>query len=275
VSDIRVVTWNAEGMFGEGTKTKRASPVDALSVLKNLNADIVVIPEFGNSTAILPETINAIESLSYECVVIDYNDERAPGLQFVVLSKLPIIRHQTFELEGTTRQALSMACRLPDGQILNIFGIHLDDRNEQIRMLQIKSVVQQVSNMTAPIIVAGDFNAMSEHSLFARLVRSTGARRGKNVIPHKQLQSVIERVSEMAIGTTIEYLLDNTTLVDLDPSSQPTISAKQTDLEWMPSWRLGKIDWMFGDSSIIVHSYKISKDVGSDHRAVIADITIT
>ena len=56
---MRVVTWNAEGMFApyrpnqadgaafRTAQTRRATPHDALATIRQLNADIIVVPEFG------------------------------------------------------------------------------------------------------------------------------------------------------------------------------------------------------------------------------------
>ncbi|MBC7764717.1 endonuclease/exonuclease/phosphatase family protein [Microbacteriaceae bacterium] len=274
--EIRVVSWNAEGMFVEGTKTRRAKPTDAISVLKQLNADIVVIPEFGRKDGIAPQTIEAIAGLSYEYAISDYNDERMPALSFAILSKLPIVSQHTFGLAGSARQALQVECRLSDGQLISVIGVHLDDRSESMRKQQITSVVEAVRRVKGqPILVMGDFNAMSVDSRFAQFARSLPVRMLTKLILHKQLHSVVERVSEMALGTTINHLLHQTALQNLDPKLQRTISAKQAGMEWMPSWRIGKIDWIFGTVPIKVRSYAVMRDVGSDHRPVVADITIT
>ena len=88
---LRVVTWNAEGMFVEGTKTRRATPHDALRVLRRLNADIIVIPEFGRLDGLRDEIHTAMASLGYEVVSTPYHDSNAPGLGLVVLSRLPVV----------------------------------------------------------------------------------------------------------------------------------------------------------------------------------------
>ena len=62
---LRVATWNAEGMFVEGTKTRRATSHDAITALRRLNADIVFVPEFGDMSRLNQPTITAIRSLGY------------------------------------------------------------------------------------------------------------------------------------------------------------------------------------------------------------------
>ena len=63
-------------------------------------------------------------------------------------------------------------------------------------------------------------------------------------------------------------------MVDLDGKLRRTISAKQAGLEWAPKLRLAKIDWIFGSSGLVATKYAIYKDIGSDHRPVIADIIL-
>ena len=58
--NLRVMSWNAEGMFVEGSMTRRASPDDALAVLREVGADIVVVPEFGVFERMSEKTSSAI-----------------------------------------------------------------------------------------------------------------------------------------------------------------------------------------------------------------------
>ena len=63
--NLRVMSWNAEGMFVEGSMTRRASPDDALAVLREVGADIVVVPEFGVFERMSEKTSSAIAALGY------------------------------------------------------------------------------------------------------------------------------------------------------------------------------------------------------------------
>ena len=60
---VRVATWNAEGMFVDGTKTRRAGSHDALRALESLDADIVVVPEFGKLAELKESVKLAIKAL--------------------------------------------------------------------------------------------------------------------------------------------------------------------------------------------------------------------
>lgn len=270
---LRVVTWNAEGMFVEGSKTTRALPHNALAVLRKLKADFVVVPEFGNIAAAREETVLAIRALGYEISLATYDDERSPGIGMAVLSRLPLISEVQHALPETGRPYIELRARGEAGEQLRIIGVHLDDRSEVIRMKQIASVISTVNDGgSVPTLVMGDFNAMHEKSLFAQVARSSIVGRLSARVKHDQLRSVAGRVHEMGRGTTIHTILTDTHLRDLDTKHRRTISAKQAGLEWAPVWRLAKIDWIFGTKHFKVINYKVHRDVGSDHRPVIADL---
>ena len=270
---LRIVTWNAEGMFVEGSKTRRALPHMALAVLRQLNADVVVIPEFGNIGAVHEETVLAIRSLGYQLSLAAYDDDRSPGIGIAVLSRLPVVSESQHALPETDRPYLELHCRDESGEILRVIGVHLDDRSEDIRMKQIVAVADSVNaHSTLPTLVMGDFNAMHEGSLFARVARSSIAGNLTTRVRHEQLASIAARVHEMAFGTTINYLLEHTSLRDLDTKHRRTISAKQAGLEWAPALKLAKIDWIFASKQLRALNYKVMHDVGSDHRPVVVDL---
>lgn len=269
MSRLTIATWNAEGMFVEGTKTRRASPHDALVTLKKLDADIVVVPEFGRLADLLDEIHTTIQALGYELVTIAYDEPRSPGLGFAMMSRLPISQTQVHILKNSARQLLEIVCHDEDGVRIHAFGAHLDDRSEQGRLTEIVAISEIINrHRDEHILLLGDFNAMHKDSWFAKMARSAVARHVSRRVSHVLVRSIADRVQEMALGTTIEYLLRHTSLHDLDPGRKRTISSKQAGLEWAPSWRLAKIDWIFGSKQFKTVSYHVLPDVGSDHRPV-------
>ncbi|MEO5949078.1 MAG: endonuclease/exonuclease/phosphatase family protein, partial [Candidatus Saccharimonas sp.] len=149
-------------------------------------------------------------------------------------------------------------------------------RSEGGRLLEISAISDVINTRIGKdVLLLGDFNAMHRDSWFARLARSSVAHHVSKRVTHQLIHSMAERVQEMALGTTVGHLLEHTTLHDLDPGHARTVSGKQAGLEWMPSWRLAKIDWIFGSEGVSTSRYRVMKDVGSDHRPVIADITIS
>lgn len=270
---LRVATWNAEGMFVAGTKTRRAGPHDAVTVLRQLEADIVVIPEFGRLSDLTPETEAAIRRLGYELITLAYDEPRSPGLGFAIASRLPVQRTYVHSLSGSARQALEIVCVDSQGKELHVIGVHLDDRSEAGRMNEMRSLAEVIDRLLRErVIVMGDFNAMHRDAWFAKLARSRAGRIATVSVLHTLTRSMAERVREMAIGSTIEYLLQKTHLHDTDTGRQRTISAKQAGLEWAPAVRLAKIDWIFASSQFHTKHYRVLRDVGSDHRPVVATL---
>lgn len=274
IKRLRVVTWNSEGMFVAGSNTRRATPQMAIATLKRLNADIVFIPEFGDIDSIDPATLMALQALGYEVVSYSYNQPELGSYGAAFLTRLPLKGYVMHHFTNTGRQFIEAT--IDNGNnLLRIVGIHLDDRSEALRLQQVPEVAKVVmQDDTMPVIVLGDFNAMHVSSKFARAVRARPLYYAARLFPHAQLSNMGTRVSEMGRGTTIVELIKMTGLHDLDGLHRRTISAKQSGLEWMPSWRLAKIDWIFGSKEIKTMSYTIFPDVGSDHRPVIAELSV-
>lgn len=278
---IRVATWNAEGMFVEGAMTRRASPHDAIATLKLLDADIVAIPEFGVNDKLAEPIRVAIGSLGYQLVEAPYDDPTMPDhvpkqYEMALLSRLPLRSHTLHHFDNSGRVFIEAHLEMPNGKSnLRVFAVHLDDKSENLRLQQIDQLLGLLAKShVGETILMGDFNAMSGRVLIAKTLRSRSAGFvGKN-LPTKQLRSMSERVNQMAIGTTIARLKAGSKLHDLDNGHHYTISAKQMGIEWIPALRLAKIDWIFGSNNIHTNSYKVLPDVGSDHRPVLATLTV-
>lgn len=273
MSRLTIVTWNAEGMFVDGTKTHRGTPHDAITTLCKLDADIVVVPEFGRIAGLEDAHIAAIESLGYEIVLNAYDEPRTPGLGFAILSRFPILETCVHELPGSRRQLIELRYKDAQGARIRVLGVHLDDRSEEGRLTEITTVCDIVNaEVEMPTVLLGDFNAMHHDSWFARIARSQPAHGFSRQVRHKLLRSMADRVHEMALGTTVDYVVSHTALHDLDPGRQRTISGKQAGLEWLPAWRLAKIDWIFGSRQFKTIRYRVLRDSGSDHRPVRAEL---
>ena len=273
MSKARIAAWNAEGMFVTGSKTRRATPHDALKVVKRLDADVLFVPEFGMTDTVDESTIIALHSLGYQTVIYSYDQPELGSYGAALLSRLPLKSHTVHAYNNTSRKFLEAHVELSNSHTLRVVGVHLDDRTEQLRLGQIEQVAEIVNRPhVGETVVLGDFNAMPIDSRFARLVRSKPARFVGENIPHELMKSMSMRVSEMGLGTTIERLLELTDLHDLDGKSRRTVSAKQAGLEWAPSIRLAKIDWVFGSEGIEAVGYRVLPDVGGDHRPVVVDI---
>ncbi|MGB4761964.1 MAG: endonuclease/exonuclease/phosphatase family protein [Candidatus Saccharimonas sp.] len=276
MSRLRVVTWNAEGMFVRGAKTQRATPHDAIKTLKLLEADVVVVPEFGKLEGLETPIRNAIGSLGYQLIEVAYDDSsitERDASAMAVLSRLPVKLVKIHKFGGV-RNAVEVHVVVGE-RVVRVYGLHLDDKVEETRLRQVEDLTASIErDARIPTLAMGDFNAMRRSSGFARLSRSWLARHASERVRHKQLKAIAVRLRQMALGTTIEYLEKHTHLRSLDPGHKLTISGRQAGLEWVPHVRLAKIDWIFGSHQFRVVRYRVFRDVGSDHRPVIADIEI-
>ncbi len=273
MSRLKVVTWNAEGMFVTGSKTRRGTPHDAVAVIKKLDADIVAVPEFGVSGQLSEEIRLSLHALGYQIVETAYEDGPGSMYGMAVLSRLPIVSSRIVRL-ADLRNVIELKVVDVHGQQLYVLAVHLDDRTEDARLQQIEHVVTLVSaHRSTPCLLMGDFNAMAHGSYFAKAARSKLGRKLAVTLPHDKLRSMATRVNEMALGTTIDYLTKHSHLHDLDPGRKRTISARQQGVEWLPHLRLAKIDWIFGSKEFTTKHYRVMRDVGSDHRPVSAELT--
>lgn len=266
---LRIATWNAEGMFVAGTMTRRASPRDAVDVIQALDADIVVIPEFGMSGQLDPETRSRLETQGYRLIEVAYDQPDIPDYSMTCLTRLPLKKIRSLRLIERSMIDIEVMC---DSTPLRVLGVHLDDRSSKLRQTQITELRHYMQDIDSPIVLLGDFNAMSKEGLFSWFARVVCVPWLTRLVPFSGLRSVLERVHEMADGTTIAYVHHTFGLMDYDQArNQPTVSARQRLLDWLPSWRLAKIDWIFG-STAIIKEYKVWRDVGSDHRPVCASV---
>ena len=258
-------------MFVAGSLTRRATPQKAVAVLRELDADVVGIPEFGILDRMDTHTKHEIEALGYALYTTAYGDKRYPGYGSALLSRMDETDVEHYSLGDEFRDALVATVTDKKGRKIRICSLYLDDRTDASRVNQISHFVTRLKKSNLPTIVMGDFNTMDERSMMARFVRLSillmmeRAARG-------YFLTILQRLRMMASGSSLRYLTEHTTLRDLDPKHQLTISAKQAGYEWLPSVRLAKLDWIFASSEFSAQAYRVWRDVGSDHRPVRAEL---
>ena len=261
-------------MFVAGSRTRRASPHDGIAVIKRLNADIIFIPEFSNTSPVDESVTDALRALGYTLITYLYEQPECSSFVAAFLTRLPLRSHVLHSFTNTQRQFIETRITLGSG-IFRVIGVHLDDRSEELRLAQVPELASLINqDNTIPTIVLGDFNAMPASALFSRIARLRFVSYIARNLPSEILRSTGARVAQMAVGTTIPTLLRTTKFHDLDLGQRATISAKQEGFEWLPSIRLAKIDWIFGSSQISTLQYRVLPDVGSDHRPVLAILDI-
>ncbi|MDP3444139.1 MAG: endonuclease/exonuclease/phosphatase family protein [Ignavibacteria bacterium] len=278
VMNIKIASWNLESRLGNTTTKNRGTPQQIIENIKSVNADILFLPDAYKKISAdeLKVRTKELNSLGYKTYSVPYDDNinlrqksDSAGTSLVLLSKLPITVINTIRL-GSYRNALHAVIEVNE-KVLNIFGIHLDDIHESMRVTQINDLTRIINSTGAPVIVMGDFNAMHGEDFWpASFFRSKFAKMLSKII----LPDVFIRVTEMASGEALKLLEVNTDLSDVDKRHRPTTTPKMREHEWMPSIKLIQIDHIYTSPGITTSNFHIHSDGGSDHRAISVVIEI-
>lgn len=272
---MKLVSWNLEGRLSSLSRDGRGTPEKIVTAIRELDADILVHPEaFGTEPSVAPEIEKALAATGYESVSVAYDDATSRGEKAVVpdphlriMSRLLIV-HQEVIRPGGIRNMLSITVRSPEGRELRVIGIHLEDRSEALRLEQIGPLIEYINGSTVPTVMMGDFNAMPPGTVQSRLIHSRAFKAAVGLVTDGHMRYVLQRLSDMATGSTIATIVRQTPLRNTDPRFRPTTTPKMRRMEWMPSIRFAKIDWIFVSPDIEYRDFGISHDLGSDHRAL-------
>lgn len=274
---LKIASWNIEGRLTNNDVSVRSTPDKIVDAIKNLDADIIILPEAHNNLDFKDlDMYERIKSLGYQINGTPYNDSTPirtgafyTHLSIVLLSRLPVERFQVIRLAN--QRNLILATVIKSNKKLRVVGLHLDDRNEDFRIKQMEDLIPIINSENIPTVILGDFNAMHGEDLWpAKFLRSPIIRFLSNLI----LKKLSSRATEMAIGTTLNLLETKTSLIDADPKHQPTTTPRIRGYNYLPSIRLMQIDHIFISPDIKVSNFQISKDNGADHRAISATIDI-
>lgn len=262
-------------------KTKRAQPEDIVRAISFINPDIMFFPE-AFSNKLDNKVKESLDELGYILVPVPYNhkdDGRVWG-EFTNLHLLMIykkefkkdIRVNTIRL-ADFRNAIELVDKKNN---LVVYGVHLDDRLEKVRIEMAKDLKRISSKRKEDILILGDYNAMHKEDWKSKVLRNSFVRKSflalGRVMADKE--RIIARTLDMALGTALEVLTKDGGFKDIDQKMRPTTTLKMRDREFLPSFRLTQIDhilYKFNKKSIKridFKSYKIYQDLGSDHRAI-------
>lgn len=277
---IRIAAWNTEGRLGQRTTKSRGSPEHILEGIRQLDADVVVLPEVYYEQ-IGPGVDDQLHALGYEWADVRYddvalpsdNDDRPHAVHLRILSRLPLLDVQRHRFQDV-RTLMSAAVMDPaTKQRIRILATHLDDRSEALRMKQVAAVVDFINGEDMQTVMLGDFNAMWD-SVIARGIRSAPVRWLAAHVPGVWLRSIATRFTDMASGTALQFLAEQAGLRDADIRRQPTSTPKLRGVEWLPSIRMAQLDHILISSELIAETVAVMPDGGSDHRAIITTIRL-
>lgn len=285
MSHLRIATWNLESRLSPyASEGERGSPSHILKGIEALDSDIVFLPDaFDGAIPVESAVFERLRGLGYTaCFQVRYDDQgekEFPGSEdphMLLLSRFEIARQEILPHVGGVRNMLTADIIDPhSGEPLRLLGVHLDDRSEEGRLRQAEELVPLVRASPHPTLMLGDFNAARRGTLPARFFDSRVFRGVASHLWSPRMKDVLRRTSEMAEGTTIEAIEAQTTLRSTDPHGRLTITPKSRGQEYFPSIPLLKIDHIYVSPEIEASDFTVSKDMGSDHRAISATIAIT
>lgn len=276
---FKLASWNVEARLGGYKEAGRGTAAHILKGVEKLDADVLVLLEAYMDTPAdgvdgrLKELGYTILDTAYD----DYDREDEPymngPMHMRILSRLPVTKSDVLR-PGDLRNL--QVCRVidPDTKAeLCIIATHLDDRSEAARLRQVRAIVSYIHELDVPVCMLGDFNALWD-GVWPRFIRSNVVHVMTNLIPHAYIRNVAARAMDMASAQALPLLSRETALQDIDVWHQPTVTPKHRGIEFFPSIRLLQLDHILVSPSLHAEKFTIAHDGGSDHRSILAMITL-
>lgn len=278
---MKLVSWNAEGRLTRFAEYgKRGSPEHILNEIESFDADVVVLPDAYREVP-EPGVNQRFYAMGYTWHDVAYRDK---GREEVYKGKMPhmrILSRLAVVDAGVTRwddvrtlAAVTIEDR--NGEVYDVFGVHLDDRSSEVRHGQVVAMSEMINarkDRSDAIIATGDWNERHKNSRRLGMLGGSAVRSCMSWIPHDTVRYYGTTVTDMLAGEAIEYFEQVTGMRTLDPDHRPTTTPKiHGGLEWMPSVRVIQLDHMYVTEGIKDTGLIISKDGGSDHRAIMSTV---
>ncbi|MXU66534.1 endonuclease/exonuclease/phosphatase family protein [Oceanomicrobium pacificus] len=158
---LRIASYNIRKSVGlDG----RRDPMRILSVLQEIDADIVILQEadlrFGDRISSLPQdVIEADSAYTIAGIARRTGSIGWHGNAILVRDALPILRRHKFMLPTLEPRGAIMVDVDVDGQRLRVVGVHLALLST-VRRQQVRRVLAKLDRLSGspPTVVAGDFN---------------------------------------------------------------------------------------------------------------------
>jgi len=258
---LRVVAYNIAHGRGQSRSNwvdndqRQARLGEIAGVLRDVDADIVVLNEV-DFEAIWSGHVNQAESIArlagYPYRVEQRNlDAAVPFVRLrfgnAVLSKYPIIDAQRVAYPGLRpwewmlvghKEGVVATIGLPGGRWVRVAGVHLEHRDEGVRIASAEMIAAMAVDDDVPLIAAGDFNSTRVDLPKARPVDGT---------------------------TAVSRLLDGHGWKARPGTMQGTFPAVNPDRE---------IDWILATPQSTVGDRSTTGGDLSDHLAVIAEVEL-
>lgn len=274
MSSIRYGTYNVANACVSGAKSDRV-----LDELIHHRVDMCVLPEVLPADYSVTDTTQRFARAGYAFLSVnnDDADERLDARQTgLAIKQTADISGQPEVVRLQTRNAWHMRHGTSDSHVkMEYFGVHLDDRGNAEREVQIQSLLNHIQP-GADVIITGDLNAdylSTPYRPFCRFLGSvtrhipeTQPRKLTGNLPSPgRMRNLSRRLDELTDGTTMQRLVD-AGLQDADVLRQPTTT------------RLGflrlALDRAMVSSNVVVSDYQVAPQTVSDHSLVSFTATI-
>jgi endonuclease/exonuclease/phosphatase family metal-dependent hydrolase len=268
-------SWNVEGRLSLVSPKGRGSTKHILHELAVLGSDVIFLVESHARDSKPATTVETkLKKWGYSITDVAYEEgiERTPLIpspNMRLLSKLPI-RSIKINRLGNLRNSIEAEIKDPiTGRTIRFLGIHLDDRSEDLRRIQLNDLIPIINSSKLPTILMGDYNSMHGSTRRAKFLKSRFVWVLKHMVPSKSLRSFVDRAIDMATGSILASLQAETELKDVDVHRRATTTPKLRQHPWLPSVRLIDIDHALVSDDIAIEQFSIGKhDSGSDHRPI-------
>ncbi len=179
--NLRLVTYNIWGLPSWMTGAHAGRYPKIPQQLERLNPDIILLQEAWTSAARKSAPANGHWSVARAAGQHTFFQQS--GL--MTLSRFPIIGGKFYPFSRAAlpdklvnKGVLKTTLSLPDGEVLNIWNVHLQDGgSREVKLSQVRELVSQVTSANDGQIadlVGGDFNCTPQSGLYRELTQSLG-----------------------------------------------------------------------------------------------------
>lgn len=178
---LKLVTYNVWGLPSWMTGARPGRYPEIARELERLNPDVILLQEAWTANARKSAPANGRWAMAR--ATGQHTFFQQSGL--VTLSRWPIIGGEFYPFSRAAyldrfvnKGVLKVTVRLPGGQVLNVWNVHLQEgRWPELRLAQVRELVSRVqaaADGQIADLVGGDFNCTPESPSFRELVNSLG-----------------------------------------------------------------------------------------------------
>lgn len=258
---VRVATWNVKNSF------EYPDNVRLYDHAMRMDADVLVFQEaYEDDNHHAHELRERFYHHGYAVQHMPYE----PASSEIANHRFVLLARPEQRIKNAARLGVLNAVQLelidPDTEgHAQAMGVHFDSHSEANRLAQVDALAEH-DFTDGPRILLGDLNSIVAGSLWARILRSRGARAAAERMPSPRARSIATRLSEMALGTTLQKLADDYDLHDV---------TKRPRITWPTPVSFVALDHILTSPDITVDNVAVQPPTRlSDHRALLADLTI-